>query len=395
MVGLSGQKWRDLRVKLSPAFTPGKLRGMFPILTSCGKTLEDFLARSVENKNDVIELRDLMARFSISVISSVAFGVDSNCINESDHILHRMIFKFFGTSYVTAMKGLLTFLAANLFHKIKLRSVDHNVEDFVFSIVNQTVAHREKNNDNRFDFMHLLMQLKNKGSIIEENIELSPASNKLSINQLTANAFVFFLAGVETISSTLSFCFFELARNPVIQDKIQMEIDKTFKTCLTDEITYEMLSDLKYLEHCVDETLRKYPIGPVHFRVATRDYKVADSNLTIPKGTPVMIPVLGLHRDPEIYENPLEFKPERFATSVNGSGNSEGLFYVPFGGGPRSCIGMLLGKKTTMLSVALILRKYNLELNDKTFNSIEIEIHPNQFALTPKIPFNIKITPRN
>lgn len=141
----------------------------------------------------------------------------------------------------------------------------------------------------------------------------------------------------------MSFCLFELARNPKIQIQIQEEVDRVFKSG-TEGITYEMLGDLKYLECCVDETLRKYPIVPVHFRIATKDYKIADSDLVIPQGTSVIIPVLGFHRDPEIYENPMEFKPERFLNSPHGNGKSEGLFYTPFGEGPRSCIGMRLGK---------------------------------------------------
>jgi cytochrome P450 family 6 len=92
-----------------------------------------------------------------------------------------------------------------------------------------------------------------------------------------------------------------------------------------------MLGDLKYLECCIDEALRKYPIVPVHFRKATRDYKLADSDLIVSKGSSIIIPVLGFQRDPQIYENPMQFRPERFINSSNGNGNSEGLFYTPFG----------------------------------------------------------------
>jgi cytochrome P450 family 6 len=116
-----------------------------------------------------------------------------------------------------------------------------------------------------------------------------------------------------------------------------------------------MMNDLKYLENCIDETLRKYPGLPFHIRNATRDCKIAGSNLTIPKDTAVMISVLGFHRDPEIYENPMQLKPERFENSLQGNGKTKGLFYTPFGDGPRNCIGMKLGKLVTKLGLALIM----------------------------------------
>ena len=192
----------------------------------------------------------------------------------------------------------------------------------------------------------------------------------------------------------MSFCLYEVARKPEIQKKIQQEIDAAFNKTGADGVTYDMLGEMKYLEACIDETLRKYPIVPVHFRKAARDYKVADSNMTIPKDSSIFIPVLGFHRDPEIYENPMEFKPERFLNSPNGEGTSEGVFYTPFGDGPRNCIGMRMGKLTTKIGLVTILSKFNLELNDKEMIEGELEFHPNQFVLTPKKLFNIKATPR-
>lgn len=374
---------------------------MFPIIKSCGQTLEDYLLKNVENGVNVFEFRDLMARFNTNIISSVAFGMDNDCINEPDHIFRKMGAKVFEQTFTNGIRVLLSFLGSNLIYKVNMKTVDREVEDFIFSIVNQTVEYREKKNFSRNDFIQLLIQLKNQGFVsVDKDSEEPTAENgnqnhkKLDMNELAANVFVFFVAGFETSSSTLSFCLFELARNPEIQKKIQAEIDRVFKPAGADGITYDMLGDLKYLECCIDETLRKYPIVPVHFRTATRDYKLADSKLIVPKGTSVMIPVLGFQRDPQIYENPMQFKPERFLNSSHGSGNSEGVFYTPFGDGPRNCIGMRLGKLMTKIGLALIMWKFNLELSDKDMIDKELEFHPNLLVLTPLKPFNIKITSR-
>lgn len=124
-----------------------------------------------------------------------------------------------------------------------------------------------------------------------------------------------------------------------MQKKIQEEIQRVQEATGQNDFTYDMMNELKYLECCIYETLRKYPTLPIHIRTVTQDYKVPDSKIVIPKGTSITIPVLGFHRDPDIYENPMEFKPERFLDSPNGGGKISGLFYTPFGDGPRSCIG--------------------------------------------------------
>lgn len=129
------------------------------------------------------------------------------------------------------------------------------------------------------------------------------------------------------------------------------------------------------------------------FRLCTEDYTIPDTEQIIPKGTGVMIPVLGFHRDPEIYENPMEFRPERFVDSSTGS-TVKGCYYLPFGDGPRNCIGMRMGKLTSKLGLALVLSKFNVELADKTMADKELEFHPVQFILCPLKEFNLKITSR-
>ncbi|XP_037040256.1 cytochrome P450 6A1-like [Bradysia coprophila] len=87
LVLLGGQKWRDLRGKLSPIFTSGKLKGMYPIIRDCAKTLQDYLVNKTENtKQFEFESRDLFARFTTNVISSVAFGIENDCINDRENI---------------------------------------------------------------------------------------------------------------------------------------------------------------------------------------------------------------------------------------------------------------------------------------------------------------------
>lgn len=85
------------------------------------------------------------------------------------------------------------------------------------------------------------------------------------------------------------------------------------------------------------ETLRKYPPGIVLSRVSNKDYKVPDTDVVLPKGSEVLIPVLGLHKDPEYFPNPEKFDPDRF--SLENKKTRPSCTYLPFGEGPRNCIG--------------------------------------------------------
>lgn len=201
LFNISGQKWRDLRVKLSPTFTSGKLKGMFSIIKDCGQVLDDYLVKNLKNGVDTFEFRDLMARYNTNIISSVAFGIENDCINEPNHLFRRIGAKIFEPSISNGLKGMISFISPRLFQLLKLKLVDKEVENFIFSIVNQTVDYRESKNFSRNDFMQLLIQLKNQGYVSvdkddKENGETKTQNvKKMDMNSLAAQVFVFFVAG--------------------------------------------------------------------------------------------------------------------------------------------------------------------------------------------------------
>lgn len=189
----------------------------------------------------------------------------------------------------------------------------------------------------------------------------------------------------------MSFFFYEMAKNPHIQRKVQMEITRFSNS---GNLTYESLLEMKYLDCCINETMRKYPAGPLLVRVCSEDFEIPGTHLVVEKGTVVMIPVLALHRDPEIFEDPMKFKPERFLNSPNGSGKGTGSFYLPFGDGPRNCIGLRLARLMMKLGIAIVLSKFSVELTDKTMAESELEFDVAQFILTQKKFFKLKLTPQ-
>lgn len=96
------------------------------------------------------------------------------------------------------------------------------------------------------------------------------------------------------------------------------------------------------------ETLRKYPALPFLSRESLEDYTFENTKVTIPKETMIWVPVFPIHRDPEIYPDPEKFDPERFSEDKMKERNP--MYYLPFGHGPRNCVGTYLAKNRSVLS---------------------------------------------
>lgn len=141
------------------------------------------------------------------------------------------------------------------------------------------------------------------------------------------------------------------------------------------------------------ETLRKHPPFDYFSREATEDYKIADSDIIIEKGTPILISVTAPHYDPNFYEQPDRFMPERFAHDQSSNKNSSDTPFLTFGDGPRNCIGMRLGKMQSKIGVCLLLRKYAFELGKQHIDS-ELVFDSQTSSRTPVNGLRLKITTR-
>jgi cytochrome P450 family 6 len=164
---LSGSRWRNLRNKLTPTFTSGKMKMMFRTLVDCGNELGSILDGSGRNQ-ETIEMKDILARYSTDVISSCAFGIESNSLKNPDTEFRQWGRKIFQPSVKAAVFGILNVLMPSLISVLKWKVLDRNVSIYFRKMVQETVDYRERNNIARNDFMQLLIQLKNKGRVEEE-----------------------------------------------------------------------------------------------------------------------------------------------------------------------------------------------------------------------------------
>ena len=168
---LRGKRCRNLRVKLSPTFTSGKMKMMFQTLVECGLELGSILEKSA-SKEEVIEVKDILARYSTDVISSCAFGIQCNCLKNPDAEFRQWGRKIFNPSFRTSIVSFILMTVPILMNVLKLRLLDPTISKYFRNMVEETVNYRERNNITRNDFMQLLIQIKNRVKLEDDKESL-------------------------------------------------------------------------------------------------------------------------------------------------------------------------------------------------------------------------------
>lgn len=364
----SDQKWKEMRTKQSPAFSASKLKGMFGTIVECAQPLEDCIRQHADAGDDV-EVRELFSRFTTNVIALIGFGLQIDCFQAPNNEFREKASRLFKSNFRNTFRLAMSFLSPFFTRLLGIRFVDKDVSDFMVDTVRQNLEYREKNHVVRKDFFQLLMQIRNAGAVNDDNwlAESTGAEKSLSINDMAANSFGLILAGYESSSATMAFFMYEMANNPDIQQRAYEEIQEVLQR-FDDELTYEALNEMKYLESCIEETLRKHPPFDWLTRVCTKEYKIADTDVTIEEGTLVMFSITAPHYDPKYYEDPQTFLPERFLAD-NKMANKKDSPFLTFGEGPRNCTGQRLAKLQSKLGVCLLLRKFRFELGEKLATS--------------------------
>jgi cytochrome P450 len=177
------------------------------------------------------------------------------------------------------------------------------------------------------------------------------------------------MAGYETTSTALSYISYVLATHPAEQQKLQEHIDAHFDPQTENDMpSYDTVSQMDYLDMFVRETLRMYPIAPVIVnRRSTEEFYIKNIG-KIPAGTRIAADMYSLHFDPDLWGpvDPHTFYPERFTTKRHP------MAWIPFGAGPRNCVGMRFALMEIKMVVVRLLKTYSLVgCGDKTHKSFE------------------------
>ncbi|XP_075167554.1 uncharacterized protein LOC142239648 [Haematobia irritans] len=353
--------WKELRTKISPVFTSGKVKQMYPLMLEVTAQLEEYLSR--QGNNFTTEVKEICALFTTDLISTIAFGINANSLTNPNGEFRVQCRKMFTFTLSRAFDFSMAFFLPKLVSLLRVKIFSSEFSKFLRSTINHVMSERERTGVPRNDLIDILVALKNEGG-------LSDVKNYQDC--LVAQAAVFLTAGFETSSSTMAFALFELAKKPQLQERLRQEITEALVMEKNGFLSYEKIHSLEYLNMIVEETLRMYPVLPFLDRQHQRPSGIRKGfNLkpyyeyALPDKMPVYIPIYAIHRDPKYWPNPNEFDPERFSAN-NKNLNNNSMSYLPFGTGPHNCIGSRIGLLQTKLGLVHFLKNHRVQICDKT-----------------------------
>ncbi|XP_040894133.1 thromboxane-A synthase [Toxotes jaculatrix] len=421
---LRNERWKRVRSILTPSFSAAKMKEMVPLINTAISALMNNLNVYAES-GEAFDIHRCFGCFTMDVIASVAFATQVDSQNNPDDPFVRHAQMFFSFSFFRPIMLLFIafpFIMAPLAGLIPNKRRDQMNQFFINSI-QKIIKQREEQppEQRRRDFLQLMLDARtSKESVSLEQFDTANHTDELDLrnqqtqpstsdqdsdrlhpqepharrpqkkmmteDEIVGQAFVFLLAGYETSSNTLAFTCYLLALNPECQHKVQEEVDEFFTRY--ESPNYTNVQELKYLDMVICEALRLYPPG---FRFARDiDSDCVVNGQFLPKGATLEIPAGFLHYDPEHWPEPEKFIPERFTPEAKASRHP--FVYLPFGAGPRNCVGMRLAQLEIRMALVRLFQKYSIVACSETKVPLELK---SSSTLGPKNGIFVKITRRD
>ncbi|XP_008569709.1 PREDICTED: thromboxane-A synthase [Galeopterus variegatus] len=407
---LRDKRWEEVRGVLTSAFSPEKLNEMIPLISQACDLLLAHLECYAES-GDAFDIQRCYSCYTTDVVASVAFGtqVDSWKASEHPFVKHcRRFFKFCIPRPVLVLILSFPSIMVPLARILPNKNRDE-LNGFFNKLIRNVIALRDQQaaEERRRDFLQMVLDARHSVSsvgvenfdIVREVFSSAPCTVKpsgqcqpralskpLTVDEIVGQAFIFLIAGYEIITNTLSFATYLLATNPDCQEKLLREVD-LFKEKYTAPEYCSLQEGLPYLDMVIAETLRMYPPAFRFTREAAQDCEVLGQR--VPAGTVLETAVGALHHDPQYWPHPETFDPERFTAEAQRQ--RPPFTYLPFGAGPRSCLGVRLGLLEIKLTLLHVLCKFRFEACPETQVPLQLE---SKSALSPKHGVHIKLVPR-
>ncbi|XP_075979951.1 cytochrome P450 6k1-like [Anticarsia gemmatalis] len=377
--------WTSLRRRLTAVFTASKLRGWQELFRSKTSDLIHRIKTDSEN-GVIINLRPLFADYSTDIIGESSFGIKCESTRTGTGHLREMTKDFEKYSTYRGIEWSSIFFVPEMADIFGFTFwPKHTMAYFskVFKMIVQERGGYDKETDGKKDLLDALLKMRQDALKDNQNMEEVI---------LISNALIFLQGGYDTTSATLTYLTYELAYHPEVQQRLYEEIVEARSNLETDEFDANDLAELPYFNAVLKETMRKYPIMGWLDRLALKDYRI-DEKLTVPAGTVVFINVNGMHHDPKLFPDPNEFRPERFLPE-----NEKNIIpytYLPFGDGPRSCIGKRFAQFSLRFALAAISTNFIIKpLKDSPVPN-DVPVETKGLFYLPSIDVSVEFVPRN
>lgn len=237
--------------------------------------------------------------------------------------------------------------------------------DWIFNLTG-AAANERKHKDEFHNLIKKNVDLRKKelatrgaenGCLLDMLIKLSEENANFTLDDIVTEAFTLLITASDTTSASLVYAIFLLAKHPEVLQRC-FEEQENIRQELGDEMTLNHLRQMKYLEQCICESLRLYPVLPLIGRSLKEDIDIG--SFTVPSGSEILIPIYELHRNPEHFPNPDEFNPDRFAPER--SAKRHAYSFIPFSSGIRNCSGQKMAMCQMKIVLSHVIRRFDLEV---------------------------------
>ncbi|XP_050678955.1 cytochrome P450 4C1-like isoform X1 [Leptidea sinapis] len=381
----TGAKWRLHRKFLTPAFHFNILQNFLPVFVKNQKILEDKLQWKHSDGKE-FDLFPVIALTALDNVTEAVMGISYNSQQDAS------------SKYVKSIETLAKLVALKMRNPI----VAH---DAIFNLTHYKKAHDEAINvlhSHTKEVINMRRKeleqqnitslagssetgIKNKHAFLDLLLLSEINGTRIEDEHIREEVDTFMFAGHDTTTAGVVYALFCLSKEQSIQEKI-FEEQIAILTDLSKDPSYNDLQQMKYLEMVIKESLRLFPPVPVIGRLTTKDADLG--GLKIRKGTALMVDIIHMQRSPDLYDDPLSFRPERFDSSASKTSNNA-FSWLAFSAGQRNCIG----QRFAMMELKVILSGIV-----KKFKVLPVDMEPQlcaELILRSENGVKIKLLPRN
>uniref|UniRef100_A0ACD5VSY0 Uncharacterized protein n=1 Tax=Avena sativa TaxID=4498 RepID=A0ACD5VSY0_AVESA len=360
------EKWVMHRRILNPAFQLEKLKLMLPAFSTCCEELVSRWVRSLGSDGTCeVDVCPELQRLTGDVISRTAFG--------SNYLEGTRIFQLQSEQaerLLSRIKKIIIpgYLSLPTKNNRRMNEINNEIESILLGLIGKRMQAMQEGEDTKDDLLGLMLESNMRD--IDENGQ--PISG-MTIKEIVEECKLFYFAGSETTSILLTWTMILLSMHSEWQDRAREEVLGLFGK---NKIVYEGFSRLKTVTMILYEVLRLYPPAVAFIRKTYKEMEIG--GITYPAGVLIELPVLLMHHDPDIWGDDVhEFKPERFADGISKASKNPGAF-LPFGWGPRICIGQQFALLEAKMALCMILQHFEFELAQSYTHAVDNRklLHP-------------------
>ncbi|XP_036140235.1 cytochrome P450 4c3 [Monomorium pharaonis] len=351
LVTSTGEKWHFRRKLLTPTFHSNLLDAYLKTVKEETSILISCLEKEVGKWFDMVPYAK---RATLDIICDTAMGYKLNAQRNTKNEYVKAVDKI---ASIVQMRFTNVWISSDTIFKLTKAGREHDhanqiIQQFVNKVIVERKAEWKLKCDDNFN-----NSTKKKRALLDLMLEMSHNGTVLSDEDIREEVNTFMYAGHDTMATSISWTLYALGRHPEYQEKILNEYNNVLGT---DEITLENIQKLTWLEACIKEQWRLYPVAPLIARQIYKPIEIMGNQ--IPPGSTVLINSYLLHRDPRYFPEPHVYRPERFLPDGH---KLPPYAFIPFSAGSRNCIGWKFATLVIKVAVLSVLKAFRVEALDE------------------------------